>query len=177
MARSGVGRPLGGAPSGRAIVEAVASQPDPLADVADLAGAPATALRPAPRPRILRRPTAAPAQLPGETLALHAVAVVRFLAGPRRPERWGLPGFAREVERVRRQLSPILSREMLAASYALESLHMTGVSRGSSGPLRTTLAGSALEVAYAVRWLELADGEERPGWQAWQRSVVDPPTD
>lgn len=168
MARSGTARSETD-PAGAASPEAVRS--------ADRVTAPSALSAPVPRPRVARRPTAAPAQLPEETLALHAAAVVRFLAGPHRPERWGMPGFAREVDRVRRQLAPILSREMLAASYARESLHMPGVARGGVGPLRPTLAGSALEVAYAVRWLELADGAARPDWQAWQRSVVERPAD
>jgi hypothetical protein len=67
--------------------------------------------------------------------------------------------FGREVELVRRHLAPIRSRVVLAASFGREAFHVD-----SAGP--PEVAGP-VTVAYAIRWLELGDGQERPRWDAW----------
>jgi hypothetical protein len=77
----------------------------------------------------------------------------------RHPARWSAPAFAREVERVRSQLRPVRSRESLVASFAREASFSGG------GP--EAEAAGAVATGYALRWLELGDGEARPGWRAW----------
>lgn len=64
---------------------------------------------------------------------------------------------------VRAQLGPIVSREALADSFRREAFQSAdhepdeGI-RVTPGPVR---------VAYAVRWLELGDGQARPPWATW----------
>ena len=77
-----------------------------------------------------------------------ATADGRIVAG------WQRPAFGRSVDAVRRQLVPIRGRASLLASFGREA----GRARGpgaehwiGSGP------SMALEVAYAIRWMELVD--------------------
>jgi hypothetical protein len=67
--------------------------------------------------------------------------------------------FGREVELIRTHLAPIRSRQVLAASFGREAFH--GDPSGS-GELESPVAA-----AYAIRWLELGDGEARPRWDVW----------
>jgi hypothetical protein len=78
---------------------------------------------------------------------------------PRDAGPWGEPAFAREVDRVLRDLAPIVSRRALASSFAREAFRR-------SGPLtaREAAVVEAVRLAYAVRWLELGEGRPRPGW-------------
>jgi hypothetical protein len=97
---------------------------------------------------------------PHRALALDALLVLRMLRDhPRDAGPWGEPAFAREVELVRAQLAPIRDRRGLAASYGREAFRRRDArDRGDPPGLRPS------RVAYAVRWLELGDGVERPGW-------------
>ena len=103
-------------------------------------------------------PTQAPVPAPARALALDALRVTRLLRDPaRRPARWVRPGFAAEVEQVRRHLAPVRSRQMLAASYGREAFHLalTRSDGADSSPTR---------LAYALRWLELRDDVTGPSW-------------
>ena len=96
-------------------------------------------------------------------LAVVAGATVRRALRPeRRPARWTLPAFAREVDLIRLHLAPIRSRRGLAASFGREAFHGDidpGIADGERvGPVTA---------AYAIRWLELGDGAPRPLWTAW----------
>lgn len=100
------------------------------------------------------------AAAPHRKLPLDALLVTRTLRDrPRLADPWREPAFAREVDLVRDQLAPIRSRRSLAASFERESFRWAGVDE-AAGPV----ALPALRVAYALRWLELADGVMRPGW-------------
>jgi hypothetical protein len=72
-----------------------------------------------------------------------------------------MPGFARQVDTVRRHLDPILDVEVLAASFAREAF--TGRLLGG---LPAT-ASSPVRVAYAIRWIELRTGLWLPPWRLW----------
>jgi len=97
---------------------------------------------------------------PARALALDALRVTRLLRDPsRRPERWGQPGFAAEVEQIRRHLAPVRSRQSLATSYGREAFHLALTRSDPADPSPTRLA-------YALRWLELRDGATGPSWQA-----------
>jgi hypothetical protein len=104
-----------------------------------------------------------PALAPHRALALDALELLRRFGGTVAADAaWADPAFERQVEEVRHQLGPIQSRRALAASFereaAMRSLTAVGESGrvlGSPGPVR---------LAYAVRWLELGDGESWPGW-------------
>lgn len=63
--------------------------------------------------------------------------------------RWRTRGFVRCVERVRVDLRPIGSHAALAESYGREASRH-----------------DPLETAYALRWLELANGATRPSWSS-----------
>src|SRR5919197_4159659 len=106
---------------------------------------------------------------PEEGLALDAVEVSRLIGDPTgRSRSWAEPRFsrlvgprfAREVELVRAHLGPIRTRAALAASFGREAFHV----RASD---RVTGRMSAVRVAYALRWLEIEDGIERPPSGEW----------
>jgi hypothetical protein len=100
----------------------------------------------------------APAPAPHRALALDALRVLRHLRDhPRDAGSWGEPAFAREVDIVRGHLAPIVSRRGLSSSYSRESFRGPTIAAGvdETRPAR---------IAYAVRWLELGDGQPRPAW-------------
>jgi hypothetical protein len=104
---------------------------------------------------------------PHQALALDAVRLSRLLAiRSRHPARWQAPSFRREIDLVRAHLSPIRTRASLAASFGREAFH----GRPPAGSARA-LAESAVRVAYAIRWLELGDGIDRPSWREWLRAA------
>ena len=108
----------------------------------------------------------APVPAPARALALDALRLVRRLRDPaRRPERWSQPTFCREIELVRAHLSPLRTRKALAASYGREAFHMTLDDAARDDP-------SAVRLAYALRWLELGDGDVA---NVWPTAVVPDP--
>jgi hypothetical protein len=100
-------------------------------------------------------------------LALDALRVLRHVRGSVVAEAaWTDVSFGRQVESVRRHLAPIRSRSGLAASFGREAFH---VHRGQDvGPDGTPAASPSppgpVRFAYALRWLELGDGQARPAW-------------
>jgi hypothetical protein len=83
--------------------------------------------------------------------------LLRRLRDPaRRPERWTQPTYRREIELVRAHLAPLRTRKSLAASYGREAFHLTLDEAARDDP-------SAVRLAYAIRWLELGDGNVGPG--------------
>ena len=78
---------------------------------------------------------------------------------PRDAGPWGEPAFAREVDRVLRDLAPIVSRRALASSFAREAFRRPGPMTA-----REATVVEAARLAYAVRWLELGEGQPRPRW-------------
>jgi hypothetical protein len=101
----------------------------------------------------------ASAPAPHRALALDALRVLRILRDhPRDAGPWGEPAFAREVDLIRRHLAPIVSRRALSSSYSREAFRAP-----TARPTDPSTARPA-RVAYAVRWLELGDGQSRPGW-------------
>jgi hypothetical protein len=126
-----------------------------------------------PRRTARGRPIVAPPPTAEVVLASRAAEVVREIAaGP--PERWLLPGFARDVDLVRRQLGPLRDRRMLADSYERESTRLVALQRLARDPALPPLPVGPLEAAYAVRWLELAEeGTPLPPWAAWLGETTD----
>jgi hypothetical protein len=103
---------------------------------------------------------------PTRALALDALRLLRRLRDPaRRPERWSQPAFSRETELVRAHLAPLRTRKALAASFGREAFHVTldDTARENPGPVR---------LAYALRWLELGDGDLDPIWPATPEAVT-----
>ncbi len=136
--------------------------------------APAPGAFPVRRPA-RRRIVAAPPPSAEQALALRAREVLEA-RDTRPPARWLLPGFARDVDLVRRQLGPLRDRPMLAASFERESARLAAVRRLTANPTAPPLHLDPLEAAYAIRWLELADGGTAlPPWQAFvEGEVLDP---
>ena len=100
----------------------------------------------------------APVPAPARVLALDALRLLRRLRDPaRRPDRWAQPSFRREIELVRAHLSPLRTRKALAASYGREAFHVILDPAGRDEP-------GAVRLAYALRWLELGDGDVGPIW-------------
>ena len=106
-------------------------------------------------------------QGPSPLAALRARArlVERVLAGTAPvPPRWLTPGFVARVERIRLQLRPIRSATSLLASYGREA----GVrvpSRPPFDPAEGAL-DAPLELAYALRLIELENGLPSGAWAA-----------
>jgi hypothetical protein len=97
---------------------------------------------------------------PSRALALVALAAIRHSRRPTdRPTAWSRPGYAREVDLIRLHLRPVRTRPVLAASFGREAFH--------AGPPPTTAEIGPVVVAYAIRWLELGDGVDRPGFEVW----------
>jgi hypothetical protein len=118
------------------------------------------------QPRITN-PVGAANDDPHQALALDAVRLSRLLAiRSRYPARWQSPSFRREIDLVRAHLTPIRTQASLAASFGREAFH----GRPPAGSDRA-LAESAVRVAYAIRWLELGDGIDRPSWREWLRAA------
>jgi hypothetical protein len=104
----------------------------------------------------LRAPAPVPA--PARALALDALRLLRRLRDPaRRSDRWVQPSFRRETELVRAHLAPLRSRRALAASYGREAFHLSMDDAGRDDPC-------AVRLAYALRWLELGNGDVGPVW-------------
>jgi hypothetical protein len=111
------------------------------------------------RLRLHRAPAIADA--PGvAVLSRRAAELLRAVETGTVAPRWRMPGFGREVDEIRAQLGPIELRGPLAASFSREA------------GLRLALHGAAaapLDLAYAVRWLELDPKRPRPipAWSSW----------
>jgi hypothetical protein len=94
--------------------------------------------------------------------------VVRTSEPMHLPQRWLSPAFGREVERTRAQLEPVTSRGVLASSFDREA--SVAVSR--LAPLSPGNPPGPVRVAYAIRWLELADDRRRADWTSITKGLV-----
>ncbi len=85
------------------------------------------------------------------------------------PPRWRAPGFASRVDAIRAQLAPIGDRASLVASWRAEA------ARWHEAAVEETPAVTPLDLAYAVRWLELrpAGPCQLPSWPDVLASVSD----
>jgi len=79
------------------------------------------------------------------------------------PARWHTPAFARQLDLARAHLGPIRSRVLLASSFERESFRIGRADTEPDAPARD-LQVSPVHVAYALRWLDLGDGTDRPDW-------------
>jgi hypothetical protein len=93
-------------------------------------------------------------------LALRAAELLRAVEIGAVAPLWRRPGFGRVVDEIRGQLEPIERRGTLAASFEREAAQRLPARRTASGPL---------DLAYAVRWLELEPTGARPipAWIDW----------
>ncbi len=114
---------------------------------------PSSAAASARRP-VRRRAVVGPPQSAEAALVARAAELLHARAG-RVPARWLLPGFARDVDLVRRHLGPLHDRRMLVASYERESARIAAhpqvrvrpvlpaaAPRSPGGGLRRPLAGA-----------------------------------
>jgi len=108
----------------------------------------------------------APVPAPDRALALDALRLIRLLRDPRpRPGQWLEADFAHDVRAVRAHLAPLRSRAGVSASFRREAFH--GVPRdphGDDAPRAVRELANPVRVAYAIRWLEVGDGVDRPNW-------------
>ena len=104
-------------------------------------------------------------QSPFERLNQHAFLLEGWLTRSARiPARWSDEQFARSVDLVRAHLRPIRSQYLLGLSYAREHFHVMAVGQPPLPPV--LLSRNATEVAYAVRWLEIAREVSFGPWQS-----------
>lgn len=75
---------------------------------------------------------------------------------------WRRPGFGRVVDEIRAQIAPIEQRDTLEGSFAREAARQLEVHGAVA-------AATPLDLAYAVRWLELDPAGLRPipAWTDW----------
>jgi hypothetical protein len=145
-------------------------EPVPSAGAGGLADAasPQPVAGPTSAPASVRRPVRRPAAMSPPSAEQALVARAREVVAAREtrcPTGWLLPGFARDVDLVRRQLGPLRDRSMLVVSYERESARLAALRRLAADPAARPLPLDPLEAAYAVRWLELADGGGAlPAW-------------
>lgn len=109
----------------------------------------------------VRRATAADDALDvTRALALDALRLGRILRDRSRwPRSWSQPAFGVEVERHRRTLARLRTREGLTVGYERDVFEPADSGRHPSQE-------SAIRVAYALRWLELFDDATAPSWPA-----------
>ena len=116
----------------------------------------------AARRRLLRlcRPAPLADEPTTPVLALRAAELLRAVETGAVAPQWRRPGFGRAVDQIRDQLEPIGRRGTLAASFGREAARRLSARRTASGPL---------DLAYAVRWLELDPTGTRPipAWTDW----------
>ncbi len=126
------------------------SRPGPT--VHGMANLATAALPRSPRRRLTHRPGTPR----GATLRLSALAaaIARLHEEGREPEAWQARPADGEVAAVLAHLVPIQSRTALAASYAREGRRLLAGAQPSGRALEPV---DALDVAYALRWIELAD--------------------
>jgi hypothetical protein len=131
-----------------------------LADIQRRGGRPVGSITPPPRVLLPDGgvPGPAPVLAPARALALDALRLLRRLRDPaRRSDQWAQPSFRREIELVRAHLAPLRTRKALAASYGREAFHLSMDGAGGDDP-------GAVRLAYALRWLELGDGDAGSIW-------------
>lgn len=111
--------------------------------------------------RSVRRATATDETLDvTRALALDGLRVGRVLRDRSKwPASWSQPAFGIEVERYRRALSRLRTREELVAGYGGDVFLVADAGMHHS-------QDSAIRVAYALRWLELFDDATAPSWPA-----------
>lgn len=150
------------------------SLPDPVASREARERVPEPA-EPGRRPARRRRAVGPPPSAE-HALAAHAAAIVRAIASDAVPLRWRLAGFARDVDLARRQMSPLRDRRMLVDSFERESTRLAALRRLAQDPGAPAAPLDPVEAAYAVRWLELAEGGvPLPGWAEWLGTGGHPP--
>ena len=114
------------------------------------------------RRRLLRlhRVAPVPDDPTAATLSMRAAELLRAVETGTVVPSWRLPGFGREVDGIRAQLRPIGLRATLAASFGREAGRRMAQRRAAATPL---------DLAYAVRWLELDPKRARsiPAWTSW----------
>ena len=110
---------------------------------------------------------------PALRVAGRASAIRLVLAGQAPvPPQWAVPDFVAHVEQVRRQLGPIRSPGALLASYASEARFRTAARDLHPGGAESG-ADDALDLAYALRLIEIEGGLERVGWTALIRRAAE----
>ncbi|MCU0505158.1 MAG: hypothetical protein MUE82_05180 [Chloroflexi bacterium] len=111
-----------------------------------------------------RRLTHRPGTPRGAILRLSALAgaLSRLDAEGRREAGWSVQPADHDVSTILGHLVPIRSRAALAASYAREGRHILDPER-TAGSAEGGRGGTvdALDLAYALRWIELEDGRLR----------------
>jgi len=131
-----------------------------LADVQRRGGSPVGTIAPPSRVLLPDGGVLAPAPVPAPARALapDALRLLRRLRDPaRRSDRWSQPSCLRETELVRAHLAPLRTRKALAASYGREAFHLSMDDAGRDDP-------GGVRLAYALRWLELGEGDPGVIW-------------
>lgn len=108
----------------------------------------------------LRRAAATEGEPATSTLSMRAAELLRAVETGAVAPLWRRMGFGRQVDEIRAQLGPIELRGTLAASFAREAGRRQAVHGAAAAPL---------DLAYAVRWLELDPTGPRPipAWTSW----------
>ena len=123
------------------------------------------------------RPTAISTPRPSEELDLRrlAASVQIHVEGGDVPAMWRRPGVAAEVDTGRAHLEPPRSRVLLSFAYARETERIARLRELAVDPARPAPPPSAVDLAYAVRWLELGSVRRAlPPWLTWLHGAAPP---
>jgi hypothetical protein len=90
-----------------------------------------------------------------DVIALHATVLVEMRESGITPSSWRGRRFERAVEAVRVHLGLLTDRGLLVDSFRRESAYLLRTRYLSVADAEHVLATSAVDVAYAIRWLEL----------------------
>ena len=113
-----------------------------------------------------------PSAAPPDALRTQARAVERILTGAAPvPPRWVAPPFVARVELIRAQLRPLRSVVMLLASYEREAGRVSTPARATGG--REAGLDAPLELAYALRLIELETGLDQAPWTVSVRRAAE----
>lgn len=144
---------IGPAAIGPAAEHAIAKHPTPVRAAGDRSAAP-------------RRERAS------DVLSLHAGVLASMRQRGPTPESWRTTRFERDVELVRVHLALLASCDLLVDSFRRESAYLLVTRHLSVADAEHVLATSAVDVAYAIRWLELTGTARPAAWTDWIRPSV-----
>lgn len=102
-----------------------------------------------------------------EVLALHAGVLASMLGRDSLPPPWLGARFERDVGLIRDHLALLRSRALLVESFQRESAYLLATRHLSVADAERILATSAVDVAYAIRWLELTRRARAVPWAQW----------
>ncbi len=108
---------------------------------------------------------------PRDVLVLHATVLASLHRRRSYPETWLARRFGQDVEAIRAHLTLLTSCQLLVDSFCRESAYLLVTRHLTAEDAERVLSVSPVDVAYAIRWLELNDGLVLTPWPSWLGSA------